>query len=153
MLSQVVYSLVPIERSRRAYYRAFVLTETDEGDLTYFLLHHLTVLQRATNDLIKHLADRAEKLEEMSRAIAQTQFLNPRQQAVLAHLIRDGGYGVTVRGHATSHAVSYLTARKDLQEMEAAQLLQRVRVGKTDRDLPTEEIQNRLRRGSNAPGS
>jgi Fic family protein len=27
----------PIERSRRSYYRAFVLSETDDGDLTYSL--------------------------------------------------------------------------------------------------------------------
>jgi Fic family protein len=134
----------PIERSRRAYYRAFVLTETDGADLTYFLLHQLGVLQLAIDDLIQHLADRANKLKEMSRAISQTQLLNHRQQSVLAHLIRDTGHGVTVTGHASSHAVSYLTARKDLQGMEKAGLLVRVRIGKTDRYLPTREIQQRL---------
>lgn len=136
----------PIERSRRAYYRAFVLTETDESDLTYFLLHQLGVLQRATDDLIAHLGERADKLKQMHRAIAQTQSLNHRQQAVLSHLVRDGGFGVTVTGHANSHAVSYLTARKDLQDMEAAGLLSRVRVGKADRYFPTDETKQRLLR-------
>lgn len=40
---------------------------------------------------------------------------------------------VTVTGHANSHDVTYLTARKDLQDMESAGLLSRVRVGKAHR--------------------
>ena len=134
----------PIERSRKAYYRAFVLTETDDGDLTYFLLHQLRVLERATDDLIQHLTRRAHQLEELSRGLSEARVLNHRQQAVLAHLVRQPGAAVTVRGHASSHDVTYLTARKDLQDMEQRGLLLRLRVGKTDRYLPTERVQSRL---------
>jgi Fic family protein len=141
----------PIERSRKAYYRAFVLTETDDGDLTYFLLHQLSVLSRATDDLIQHLTRRAHQLEELTRALTEARALNHRQQAVLAHLVRQPGAAVTVRGHAQSHDVTYLTARKDLQDMEQRGLLQRLRVGKTDRYLPTERVQSRLMRRRPAP--
>jgi Fic family protein len=134
----------PIERSRRAYYRAFVLTETDDGDLTYFLLHQLDVLERATDELIRHLAERAAQLERVSHALSATHTLNHRQQAALAHLVRQPGATVTVKGHATSHAVTYLTARKDLQQMEEMALVRRTRVGKTDRYLPAENVQARL---------
>ncbi len=47
---------------------------------------------------------------------------------------------MTVTGHAKSHGVSYLTARKDLQDMAAADLLQRRRIGKTDYYVPTEHL-------------
>lgn len=134
----------PIERSRKAYYRAFVLTETDDGDLTYFLLHQLRVLERATDDLIQHLTRRTHQLQHLAHALSEAQALNHRQQAVLAHLVRQAGAAVTVRGHASSHDVTYLTARKDLQAMEERGLLRRVRVGKTDRYLPTERVQKRL---------
>lgn len=134
----------PIERSRKAYYRAFVLTETDDGDLTYFLLHQLRVLERATDDLIQHLTRRADQLQHLAHALSEAQALNHRQQAVLAHLVRQPGAAVTVRGHASSHDVTYLTARKDLQDMEERGLLRRVRVGKTDRYLPTERVLKRL---------
>jgi Fic family protein len=134
----------PIERSRKAYYRAFVLTETDDGDLTYFLLHQLGVLERATDDLIRHLTRRTHQLQHLAHALSEAQSLNHRQQAVLAHLVRQAGAAVTVRGHASSHDVTYLTARKDLQAMEERGLLRRVRVGKTDRYLPTERVQKRL---------
>lgn len=134
----------PIERSRKAYYRAFVLTETDDGDLTYFLLHQLRVLERATDDLIRHLTRRTHQLQQLTHALSEAQALNHRQQAVLAHLVRQAGAAVSVRGHASSHDVTYLTARKDLQAMEERGLLRRVRVGKTDRYLPTERVQKRL---------
>ena len=136
----------PIERSRKAYYRAFVLTETDDGDLTYFLLHQLSVLERATDDLIQHLTRRAGQLTQLSHALSEAQALNHRQQAVLAHLVRRAGAAVTVRGHASSHAVTYLTARRDLQDMEELGLLYRVRVGKTDRYWLTERVRERLMR-------
>lgn len=134
----------PIERSRRAYYRAFVLTETDAGDLTYFLLHQLGVLERATDELIVHLSDRAAQLKQVSRALSEAQSLNHRQQAVLAHLVRQTDARVTVKGHATSHGVTYLTARKDLQQMEDLYLLRRLRVGKTDRYLIAESARERI---------
>jgi len=134
----------PIERSRRAYYRAFVLTETDDGDLTYFLLHQLGVLERATDELIIHLSDRAAQLKQVSRALSEAQSLNHRQQAVLAHLVRQTDARVTVKGHATSHGVTYLTARKDLQQMEELYLLRRLRVGKTDRYLIAESARERI---------
>lgn len=136
----------PIERSRRAYYRAFVLTETDDGDLTYFLLHQLEVLERATDDLIHHLSERAAERGRVSRAFSETQAMNQRQQAVLAYLVRQAGASVTVKGHATSHAVTYLTARKDLQQMEELGLLRRLRVGKTDRYFVAKDAQSRMTR-------
>jgi Fic family protein len=134
----------PIDRSKRAYYRSFVYTETDEGDLTYFLLNQLAVLSRATNELLNHLRERSQRLQEISRALSASDTLNHRQQAVLSHLIRYPHPGVTVTGHAKSHGVSYLTARKDLQDMVAAELLRRRRIGKTDHYLPTEQLQRRL---------
>jgi Fic family protein len=136
----------PIERSRRTYYRAFVLTETDEGDLTYFFLHQLDVLRRATDNLIEHLAGRAERLKLIARAISRARSLNHRQQSALAHLMSEGA-SVTVTEHANSHGVTYLTARRDLQEMEGAELLARRRVGKADRYFATVETRQRFARG------
>lgn len=134
----------PIDRSRRSYYRAFVHTETDEGDLTYFLLHQLRVLEGATKDLLLHLRERTESLQRLSHALSRATALNYRQQAVLSHLVRTSHIGVTVVGHAKSHRVSYLTARRDLQELEKAGLLRRVRSGREDRYFPTEELARRF---------
>jgi Fic family protein len=63
-----------------------------------------------------------------------------RQQAALLFLVRNPHLGLTVVGHRNSHSVSYLTARKDLQQLESGGYLARVRVGRTDRYLPRREV-------------
>lgn len=126
----------PIDRSRRSYYLAFAYTETDDCDLTYFLLHQLSVLRRATGELVQHLKDRSARLLDLTNAVRGTESLNHRQQAALLFVIRNPHLGLTVVGHQNSHSVSYLTARKDLQELESGGYLKRVRVGRTDRYLP-----------------
>jgi len=137
----------PIDKSRRAYYMAFVHTETDDGDLTYFILNQLAVLRRATDDLLAHLKQRSERLGHLLQALSLAHEFNSRQQAVLTYLGRKPQASVTVTGHATSHRVTYLTARKDLQALERKGLLRRVKQGKTDRYLPTEDFVSKFTRG------
>ena len=134
----------PIDRAPRSYYLAFAHTETDGGDLTYFILHQLGVLESATRDLVLHLKERSTRLHQISLALSRTETLNHRQQAALSHLIRNPHPGLTIRGHAESHGVSYLTARKDLQDLEREGLLRRARSGKVDRYLPAASLGTRL---------
>lgn len=134
----------PIDRAPRQYYLAFAYVETDSGDLTYFLLHQLAVLRQATDELIDHLRERAGRLRQVATALSAAESLNHRQQAVLSFLVRNPRQGVTIASQMSSHGVSYLTARKDLQDLEAEGLLRRVRVGRTDRYLPTDDLISRL---------
>jgi Fic family protein len=134
----------PIDKSRRQYYLSFVYTETDDGDLTYFLLHQLQVLRRATEELRSHLKQRAERFRELSAAVSDAKKFNHRQQAALVYSIRNPHVGLTVSGHATSHDVAYLTARRDLQELVATGHLARFRVGRSDRYFPTASLAGRL---------
>jgi Fic family protein len=108
-------------------------------------LHQLSVLDRATDDLVEHLRERAQALQQLPRS-AKVQGLNHRQKAVLASLMRHPQSEVTVSSHERSHGVSYLTARKDLQNMEQAGLVQRARVGKTDHYSMSTEFVRQLRK-------
>jgi Fic family protein len=137
----------PIDRAPRAYYLAFAYTETDGGDLTYFLLNQLAVLRQATDDLLAHLRDRSERLREIATVLSSSAALNHRKQEVLSYLIRNPHPGVTVNSHANSHNVSYLTARKDLHELEAKGLIRRARVGRADRYFATQDVTTKLRGG------
>jgi Fic family protein len=136
----------PIETSRRSYYLAFAHTETDHGDLTYFVLHQLKVLRRATNDLREHLRERSQRLKQLADAVSTAETLNHRQQNALVLSIRNPHIGVTVHGHKNAHAVTYITARKDLQELVEQGYLRRVRAGRSDRYFPTESLASRLSR-------
>jgi len=134
----------PIDRSKRAYYRSFAYTETDDGDLTYFMLIQLRVLSAATTEVIAHLRERSQRLLAVDNALSASDALNHRQRAALSDLVRQPGPGATVTSHAKTHGVAYLTARKDLQDMVAAKLLKRVRIGKTDHYRATDRVLRRL---------
>ena len=123
----------PIDRSPKAYYLAFAHSECDAGDLTYFVLHQLDVMKAAMNDLLSHLSRRAERLRALSAVVASFDSLNHRQRALLEHAVHHPEQGQTIEGHATSHAVHYMTARSDLANLEARGLLESRRVQKKKR--------------------
>jgi Fic family protein len=138
----------PIDRSRRTYYLSFAYTETDDGDLTYFILHQLQVLRKATENLRKHLRERFERMQELTTAVSGTESLNRRQQAALLYAIRNPHIGLTVRGHAKSHSVAYLTARSDLNDLESRGFLRRVRAGREHRFFQNQLANKLVRTGT-----
>ena len=56
-----------ILQPRIKYSRAFLYTESDGNDLTYFLLYHIEVLRRAVEELHTHIHKRAKELEAAER--------------------------------------------------------------------------------------
>jgi Fic family protein len=118
-----VVEYLPISRKLHQapaqYARAFLLTETDGRDATYFLLHQLRVLVAALDDLDAHVARSREKTRDMVRALHLEGALNPRQLALVEHARAHPGAAFTVRSHERSAGVSYPTARSDLLDLEA----------------------------------
>lgn len=52
----------------------------------------------------------------------------------------------TITGHARARSVSYLTARKDLQDLEAQGLSRRLTAGKTHEYVTTDQVRRALTR-------
>ncbi len=130
----------PIDRSPKAYYLAFAYTETDEGDLTYFILHQLAVMREALEELTQHLKTRATKMAELSKTIAGFESLNHRQRAVLQHSVRHPLQSYTIDGHAESHRVHYQTARADILDLVKRGFFQARWVGREKRFFPDRDL-------------
>ena len=120
-----------ILRAPKRYGRAFLLTETDEGDLTYFLLYHLDILRRSLDDLHAYMERKQRELRAAEPLLRGASWLNHRQRALLLHALKHPGRRYTVRGHQTSHGVVYQTARTDLLQLAERGLLERSKVGRT----------------------
>lgn len=111
------------------YVRSFLLSEQDQGDLTYFFLYHLKVINRALDDLDRYLARKASELREIRLLLSTTPGeYNHRQLAVLELAIKDPSSSYTALSHAESHNVSNETARSDLLDLEVRGLLKRGKV-------------------------
>lgn len=120
-----------LKAAQARYGRSFLHSEDDEGDLTYFIIFQLDVLQRAITELHAHLQRKADEIDRLRRAIAgRVGEFNHRQLAVLQYVIRHPAARLTVTSHAASHNVVAQTARTDLRELEDRGLLARVRQGR-----------------------
>lgn len=112
------------------YSRAFLLTETDGGDTTYFLIHQLQVVERAVQELHSYLQRKMREVREVETSMRDAGDLNPRQLALLSDAIRHAGHLYTYRSHAHSHGVTGETARTDLADLAARGLLVRSKAGR-----------------------
>lgn len=111
-----------LNRAPSAYVRAYLETETDHGDITYFALHQATVIERSISDLKRYLAEKSASQEAVRFRLREYD-LNHREQAIAEGLLRDPTRVITVRSHAESHGVTLPTARADLRHLCSMGLL------------------------------
>lgn len=125
------------------YARAYLYTETDGGDVTYFLIHQLEVLQKCLSALSDYVQAR-QKEALSARQLTAGLGLNHRQLAVVYKAAEDPGTRVTAQSHAQSHAVTLQTARSDLAGLEELGLLHSERRGRRVEWIPAAKIVDRL---------
>jgi Fic family protein len=112
-----------LNQARARYERSFLLCETDDNDLTYFLLAQVTVIQQAITNLHAYLERKANEVAVLQRRTEGMDGLNHRQLALLRHALRHAGFRYTVLSHQNSHGVTNQTARSDLQKLAGRGLL------------------------------
>lgn len=120
-----------IRRAPAQYERAFLETETDEGDTTYFLIHQLKVMEQAIADLQRYLQRKVAEQRDVKKLLEAAEDLNGRQLALLSHAIKHPDHTYTFGGHARSNRVTHETARSDLGGLVELGLLARRRHGRT----------------------
>jgi Fic family protein len=133
-----------ILKARSAYYTAFLHTETDENDLTYFLLYHTKVLQSAVDQLHHYIKVKVDELRRLETELRGMEVLNHRQRAIISHALRHPSHRYTIESHRSSHNVVYQTARSDLLDLERRKLLRGYKVGKTWQFQPQSDLVERL---------
>jgi Fic family protein len=133
-----------IRKAPVQYYRAFLHTETDDNDLTYFLIYHLEVIRRAVDELHAYIRRKTKQLQAVEAKLRGMTFLNHRQHALISHALRHARQVYTVQSHQRNHAVVYQTARTDLLDLAERGLLQKRKRGRTWHFLPAEDLEKRL---------
>ncbi len=137
------------------YMRAYLHTESDNNDTTYFLLHQLHTLRQAIAALHSYIARKTQEQKDteslLFRAAPLRGQLNHRQMALLNHALRHHGEGYRVETHQRSHDVVYQTARADLLQLEALGFLERTKQGKAFVFYAPRDLHSRLQRLAHVP--
>ncbi|WP_445149789.1 Fic family protein [Baekduia sp. Peel2402] len=134
------------------YNRAFLLTESDEGDTTYFLIHQLGVIERAIDGLHKYLRRKVAEVRDVEQLLRGSGGFNHRQTDLLSGALRDADRVYTFTSHAQAHGVTHETARTDLRSLADRGLLDAERDGKTYRFRAAPGLAEKLKEiGAQAP--
>ena len=140
---------LPISRFMRKapaqYARAFMETETDGGDTTYFLIHQLGVIERAIDELHVYLQRKIAEVRNVAKLLQDADGFNHRQLAVLTDAVRHPDASYSFDSHATSHRVTHETARSDLSGLVKHDLLTLRRRGRSTSFEPAPDLADRLK--------
>lgn len=126
------------------YARSYPHVETDGGDVTYFVLHQLHVIEQAIASLGAYMARKMEEQQRAGRLLRDRPDLNHRQHVLISDALRNPGAWFTIQAHQRRHRVAYATARADLLGLHAAGLFDRQLVGKRFVFRPSAALEARL---------
>jgi Fic family protein len=115
------------------YARAYLYSENDDNDVTYFIDHNSRVLIRAIENLQNYLARKVEEVKQVENVLSSSMLsreLNYRQLALISHMLRNPGEIYTIESHRNSHGIAYPTARGDLLKLVDFGLLSKRKVSK-----------------------
>jgi len=111
------------------YAAAFLYTETDAADLTYFLQYHLKIIHRAADDLTLYVQRQRDKVRELAKSRRPLR-LRDRQWDALRWMRDNPAQPVDVARYQELASVSYGTARTDLLDLEARGLARKMRISR-----------------------
>jgi Fic family protein len=130
------------------YGRAFLETETDEGDTTYFLIHQLKVIEQAIAQMRRYLQRKTREVQEIEELLHGAEGFNRRQLEVLTDAVRHPDASYSFSSHASSHRVTHETARADLTSLAQLGLLTQRRIGREYSFEVPDDLPERLRESS-----
>jgi Fic family protein len=118
--------------SRTSYDKAFLKTENDDNDLTYFITYSMKSLRVAFQNLVKY---RDKKRTERIRASEvmyemMDKGFNKRQSNLLGYLFIKPNSTITIPEYSKKHNIVRQTASRDLTQLEKKGVLTKHKDGK-----------------------
>lgn len=138
-------SISRIIKKKPAQYRdAYLYTETDENDLTYFIRFQLKVLDEALEELEEYIEEKMEEKEKLY-SFQRLEDINERQIDILSEFAEDPQRMMTIKEHANTFNISDEAARLDLNNLVEKGILGSKRRGKRKVYFRSENFDEKLR--------
>ena len=135
-----------ILNSKAQYARAYLYTEQDNNDLTYFIMYHLKTIRTALEDLKLYISRKKEEKQNVLSLLRNTSF-NDRQISIIQEIIQDPTTYFTVLRIQNKFGVSNQTARNDLANLVENGMLEERRGDNKSQFLPVPGFIKKLTKG------
>jgi Fic family protein len=146
-----IFEYLPISRivldSMVSYGKAYLYTETDDFDLTYFTHYNLKIIDRAVREMHEYFSQQQSLMHQARKAVDKLG-MNHRQANIAHEAIRDPNTSFTIKQHAGTHAIAPATARADLFGLEECGILTKRLVDRKFVFSPASHLKKRLRKGA-----
>ncbi len=113
-----------LKRSPKKYTYAYVYSEQDNYDFSYFLDFHLKTILKAIEKFKEYIEQKTEESESIiSKITAKYPSLNSRQVSALHHLLNDGKNYTSAKSYSMLNSITRRTAYSDLKKLKRLNLV------------------------------
>ncbi len=119
-----------IKQSRKAYDNAFLYSENDDFDMTYFMFYIAETFKESIIQFMEHFEQKMKEADELKKVTSVLEDFNARQVALLKYFVDHSSEYTDVITHQNKHGVSRPTSYNDLNFLVKKGYLTETRKGK-----------------------
>ncbi len=112
-----------IKRAPIQYSDAYIYTEQDNNDFTYFYDYHMKKLKIALDDFLGYVERQRNENRQIDNLLESYAVLNMRQKQIMHYLLSNQHHRVSMTSHATLNKISIGTALTDLKHLQKVGLV------------------------------
>ena len=115
------FSFIPVSKainnSRKQYWNAYLYTEQDNNDMTYFLVYIANKVIQSMDEFHEYVRIKIEKQKNVNRELAHL-WLNDRQKKLIAYFLERPKSYTNITIHKNYNSIANDTAKRDLKDLE-----------------------------------
>ncbi|PIU88092.1 transposase [archaeon CG06_land_8_20_14_3_00_37_11] len=119
-----------ILRSKVKYGMAYLYTETDDNDITYFIDYNLKCIEKAMRDMNSYIDRKQKEQTELLNIVKKIKNINLRQAELLKEAVKESEKPITISEVINTFGVAYDTARNDLLQLSKSGYLEKTKIQK-----------------------
>ena len=118
-----------IKDTKNQYEKAYLYTENDENDLTYFITYHIKAMEKAFQALKDYIGKKQREVFQAAKFM-KIPNINERQAQILKILYDDSDRILNTKEIQNRFNISSFTARTDLNNLAEMGYLDKIKVNK-----------------------
>ncbi len=137
-----------IKDTKNQYEKAFLYTENDQNDITYFITYHLKTMEKAFIGLKDYIGRKQKEVIQAAKFI-KIPNVNDRQAQILKTVNEDSDRVLSSKEIENRFSISSFTARADLNNLEQLGFLEKIQVNKIKHNFIKSKNFNKLLKSYN----